>query len=225
MPTRSGLLIGKIFGIPIYLHASWVIIFVLITVTLQGQFASAHPQWTDTQHWIVGVVTSLLFFASVLFHELAHSAVAMAYKIPVDSITLFVFGGVARISREPSRPIQEFNITIAGPMASFLLAGLFFALTLFFPYNTMPGALANWLWKTNASLGFLNLIIPGFPLDGGRILRAIVWGFTKDFTRATKVAAGSGKLVAYDTPAEIFRSNNPEVKIFLDSLPRIGSGE
>ena len=98
MPTRPGLLIGRILGIPIYLHASWVIIFVLITVTLEGQFAQQHPQWTSAQHWSVGVVTSLLFFASVLFHELSHSVVALAYKIRVASITLFVFGGVARIT-------------------------------------------------------------------------------------------------------------------------------
>jgi Zn-dependent protease len=196
MPTRSGLLIGKIFGIPIYLHASWVIIFVLITITLQTQFAQEHPQWTSAQHWLVGIVTSLLFFASVLFHELSHSAVARAYKIPVVSITLFVFGGVARIGREPSKAIQEFNIAIAGPIASLFLAAVFYGLTLFFPYSTMPGALGTWLWETNASLAVFNLL-PGFPLDGGRIFRAIVWGITKDFTRATKVAAGSGKLVAY----------------------------
>jgi Zn-dependent protease/predicted transcriptional regulator len=196
MPTRSGLLIGKIFGIPIYLHASWVIIFVLITVTLQSQFAQEHPQWTSGQHWLVGVGTSLLFFASVLFHELSHSAVARVYKIPVVSITLFVFGGVARIGREPSKAIQEFNIAIAGPIASLFLAGAFFVMTLFFPYSTMPGALATWLWETNASLAVFNLL-PGFPLDGGRIFRAVVWGVTKDFTRATKIAAGSGKLVAY----------------------------
>src|SRR5262245_643146 len=196
MPTRSGLLIGKIFGIPIYLHASWVIIFVLITMTLQGQFAQEHPQWTAAQHWTVGIATSLLFFASVLFHELSHSVVARAYKIPVISITLFVFGGVARIGREPSKAIQEFNIAIAGPIASLFLAGAFFGLTLIFPYSAMAGALATWLAETNLSLALFNLV-PGFPLDGGRILRAIVWGITKDFTKATKVAARSGKLIAY----------------------------
>ena len=196
MPTRPGLLIGRILGIPIYLHASWVIIFVLITVTLEGQFAQQHPQWTSTQHWSVGVVTSLLFFASVLFHELSHSVVALAYKIRVASITLFVFGGVARITRDPSKAIQEFNIAVAGPLASFFLAGVFYGLTRFFPYSTMPGALVTWLWETNLLLGLFNLL-PGFPLDGGRIFRAMVWGITKDFTRSTKVAAASGKLVAY----------------------------
>ena len=170
MPTRPGLLIGRILGIPIYLHASWVIIFVLITVTLEGQFAQQHPQWTSAQHWSVGVVTSLLFFASVLFHELSHSVVALAYKIRVASITLFVFGGVARITRDPSKAIQEFNIAVAGPLASFFLAGVFYGLTRFFPYSTMPGALVTWLWETNLLLGLFNLL-PGFPLDGGRIFR------------------------------------------------------
>jgi Zn-dependent protease/predicted transcriptional regulator len=196
MNRSSGLLIGRILGIPIYVHASWVIIFVLITMTLEGQLAQEHPQWTPTQHWSVGLLTSLLFFASVLFHELSHSSVALAYKIRVDSITLFVFGGLARISRDPSKAIQEFNIAIAGPIASFFLAAVFYGVTLLFPYSTMVGALATWLWQTNFILGLFNLL-PGFPLDGGRVFRAVVWGVTKDFTRATKVAAASGKLVAY----------------------------
>jgi Zn-dependent protease/predicted transcriptional regulator len=194
--NASGVLIGRILGIPIYVHASWVIIFVLITMTLEGQLAQEHPQWTPTQHWSLGIATSLLFFASVIFHELSHSVIAQAYKIRVDSITLFVFGGVARISRDPSKAIQEFNIAIAGPIASFFLAAVFYAVTIFFPYTTMPGALATWLWETNFVLAIFNLL-PGFPLDGGRIFRAIVWGITKDFTRSTKVAGTSGKIVAY----------------------------
>src|ERR1700730_4444168 len=196
MDATSGLRIGRILGIPIYLDASWVIIFVLITMSLAVQFTQEHPQWTSAQHWTVGVATSLLFFASVLFHELSHSAVALSYKIRVVSITLFVFGGLARIGREPSNAIQEFNIAIAGPLASFFLAGVFYGLRLFFPYSTMTGALAAWLAETNAALAVFNLL-PGFPLDGGRVFRAIVWGVTKDFTRATKVAGTSGKIVAY----------------------------
>ena len=99
MNPGSSLRIGRILGIPIYIHASWVFIFVLITMSLGAQFTQQHPQWTPTQHWSVGVLTSLLFFASILFHELSHSMVARAYKIRVDSITLFVFGGVARIAQ------------------------------------------------------------------------------------------------------------------------------
>jgi Zn-dependent protease/predicted transcriptional regulator len=196
MPISPGFRIGRIFGIPIYVHASWFIIFVLITSMLGMQFTQEHPQWTAAQHWTVGVITSLLFFASVLFHELSHSMIARIYKIRVISITLFVFGGVARLGREPSKPIQEFNIAIAGPIASLVLAAGFSTLTLFFPYTQIVGALAKWLWQTNAWLALFNLL-PGFPLDGGRVFRAIVWGVTKNFARATKAAALSGKVVAY----------------------------
>ncbi|PYT52848.1 MAG: protease [Acidobacteria bacterium] len=196
MPTRPGLKIGRILGIPIYLHASWVIIFCLITFSLAMQFTQLHPQWSSAQHWTLGILTSVLFFGSVVLHELAHSVVAQYYKIPVVSITLFIFGGIARIGREPSRAIEEFNIAIAGPLASGFLAGGFYVLTLLFPYSQMTGALATWLWQTNAALAAFNLL-PGFPLDGGRIFRAVVWGATKNFAKATRVAAASGKLVAY----------------------------
>jgi Zn-dependent protease/predicted transcriptional regulator len=196
MNRGAGLRIGKILGIPIYLHSTWVFIFAAITYIIASQFKQEHPLWTDTQHWAVGVLTSLLFFASVLFHELSHSVVAQHYKIRVVSITLFLFGGLARIEREPSKAIQEFNIAIAGPLASGLLAGGFFVLTLLFPFSQAVGALATWLCRTNAALAVFNLL-PGFPLDGGRIFRAIVWGVTKNFEKATRVAGASGKLIAY----------------------------
>ena len=196
MPTKSGFRIGSILGIPIYLHASWLLIFGLITYSLGMQFTQSHPQWSSTQHWTVGVLTSMLFFASVLFHELSHSVVAMHYKIRVASITLFLFGGVARIGREPSKAIQEFNIAIAGPLASYFLCVFFFGLTLLFPYSDALGALGLWLAQINFAVATFNLL-PGFPLDGGRIFRAAVWGATKDFTRATRVASVSGQLVAY----------------------------
>jgi Zn-dependent protease len=196
MPTKSGFRIGSILGIPIYLHASWLLIFVWITYSLGELFKQTHPQWSSTQYWTVGVVTSVLFFGSVLFHELSHSVVAMHYKIRVVSITLFIFGGVARIGREPSKAIQEFNIAIAGPIASYFLCGLFFAVMLAFPSNDAIGAAGQWLVIINLSVATFNLL-PGFPLDGGRIFRAAVWGATKDFTRATRTASVSGQLVAY----------------------------
>jgi len=195
VPT-SGIRIGRIFGIPIYLHSSWFIIFALITYSLAGQFASDHPDWTQTQHWTLGLLTSLLFFGSVLFHELAHSVVALRYKIPVVSITLFVFGGVARIGREATTAKQEFNIAVAGPLSSYLLTGGFWLLTHVFPSSEMVGALAGWLWWINIRLATFNLV-PGFPLDGGRIFRAIVWGVSGNFERSTRIAAGAGKLIAY----------------------------
>src|SRR6266403_2911330 len=196
MNSGSGLRVGKILGIPIYLHASWVIVFALITFSLAMQFTQEHPDWSTGQHWAVGILTSFLFFGSVLFHELSHSVVAKYYKIRVVSITLFIFGGVARIEREPSKAIQEFNIAIAGPLASFFLFVVFKGLTLIFPYSEMLGALAAWLAYINVRLALFNLI-PGFPLDGGRIFRAIVWGVTKDHSRATHIAGTIGKLVAY----------------------------
>ena len=144
MPIRTtGFRIAKILGIPIYLDASWLLIFGLITYALAMNFGQLHPQWTPSQHWTLGILTSLLFFGSVLFHELAHSVVALYYKIPVHSITLFIFGGLARIGREPSKPIQEFNIAVAGPLASFFLAGVFGGLNLLFPSEQMVGALAG----------------------------------------------------------------------------------
>jgi Zn-dependent protease/predicted transcriptional regulator len=196
MAIRPGLKIGRILGIPIYIHSTWLFIFALITYSLAIRFTQEHPQWTIAQHWTVGVLTSLLFFGSVIFHELSHSVIAKHYKIPVVSITLFIFGGVARIGREPSRAIEEFNIAIAGPLASGFLAAVFFGLTLLFPYSQMMGALATWLWETNLGLAIFNLL-PGFPLDGGRIFRALVWGISKDFAKATRIAGASGKLVAY----------------------------
>ncbi|HVB33150.1 MAG TPA: site-2 protease family protein [Patescibacteria group bacterium] len=196
MFSKSGVKIGRVMGIPIYLHPSWYVIFLLITVTLATQFSSQHPEWSPAQHWTLGIVTSLLFFGSVLFHELGHSTVAMRYKIPVLSITLFIFGGLAEIAREPERPMQEFNIAMAGPLASFLLAGLFLGVAQPFAPSSMIGTTAQWLAYINALLGAFNLV-PGFPLDGGRILRSIAWAWTKNFNRATQLASRSGQGIAY----------------------------
>lgn len=188
--------IGKILGIPIYLHSTWVIVFAAITYSLYDQFSHEHPGWPVAQAAAVGVLTSLLFFASLLFHELAHSVVAQHYRIRVVSITLFIFGGVASIERDPSSAIQEFNIAIAGPIASALLAGGFLGLGVMFPANAVVQAFTGSLWVTNGLLAAFNLL-PGFPLDGGRIFRAILWGATKNFSRATRIAGASGRLIAY----------------------------
>jgi Zn-dependent protease/predicted transcriptional regulator len=188
--------IGKILGIPIYLHATWVIIFAGITYSLAMQFEQQNPGWSPAQQWSVGVFTSVLFFASLLFHELAHSVVAQHYQIRVLSITLFIFGGVASIERDPSRAMQEFNIAIAGPLSSGLLAFLFVGLAAIFPANETVKSSAIWLGSMNGWLALFNLL-PGFPLDGGRIFRAILWGATKNFSRATRIAGSSGRLIAY----------------------------
>jgi Zn-dependent protease/predicted transcriptional regulator len=196
MFQSQGIRIGRILGIPIYLDLSWILVFGLITFSQSNFFAQQHPHWTGPQHWALGAVTSILFFSSVVFHELAHSVVAQHYKIKVLSITLFLFGGLARIARDPSQAIQEFNIAIAGPLASGFLAGVFYGVTLLFPDSEMLGAVASQLALTNGMLALFNLL-PGFPLDGGRVFRAMVWGATKDFTRATRVAGASGKLIAF----------------------------
>lgn len=194
--ASAGFQIAKIRGIPIFLDSSWLLIFGLITYSLAAQFAQQHPSWSLAQQWAVGVATSLLFFASVLFHEMAHSVVAQRYKIKVISITLFLFGGVARIGRDPSKASQEFNIAIAGPLASFFLCGLFAGIGWLFRSNEMLGALTEYLMLANLALGGFNMV-PGFPLDGGRIFRALVWWKTKNYARATRMAGTSGKFIAY----------------------------
>lgn len=196
MPRNPGMRIGKILGIPIYLHSTWIIIFAGITYQLAMQFEVEHPRWSATQHWAVGFLTSVLFFGSLLFHELGHSVVAQHYKIRVLSITLFLFGGVASIERDPPKAIQEFNIAIAGPLASGLLTACFFGLERILPTNQTVGSLAGWLWRTNGMLAVFNLL-PGFPLDGGRIFRAIIWGIKKNFSQATRIAGATGRFIAY----------------------------
>jgi Zn-dependent protease len=196
MSQAQGIRIGRILGIPIYLDLSWILIFGLITLLLASQFKEQFPNWGTTWQWVIALLTSFLFFGSVLFHELSHSVVAHHYKIRVLSITLFLFGGLARIGREPAKAIEEFNIAIAGPLASGFLAAVFAALVFLFPQNQMVGALGKQLSGTNLMLALFNLL-PGFPLDGGRMFRAAVWGATKDFARATRWAGSSGKLIAY----------------------------
>lgn len=196
MTPGSGIRIGRIFGISIYLHPSWFLIFALITLSLRTQFTAQHPSWSPAQHWMLGVITSLLFFGSVIFHELSHSLVAKHYKIPVASITLFVFGGLARIGREPSSARQEFNIAIAGPISSFFLSAVFYFVGRYSGNLEMVGATSRWLAEINFILAAFNLA-PGFPLDGGRVLRSIAWRITDDFSKAARIASRTGQLFAY----------------------------
>jgi Zn-dependent protease/predicted transcriptional regulator len=191
-----GLQIGHIFGIPIYLHPSWLIIFALITVMLGVQFTAQHPHWPPAERWTLGIVTSLLFFASVIFHEVSHSVVALHYKLPVKSITLFVFGGLSAIEKEPPSPGQEFKMAFAGPLSSLFLAGVFFVIYRYAHFGEFVGTMSYWLFEINLILGIFNLV-PGFPLDGGRVLRGIVWGITKNYRKASKIASASGRFFAY----------------------------
>jgi Zn-dependent protease len=179
------------------LHISWFLIFALVTWSLaQGYFPLEYPDLGTQAFWVLGGVTSLLFFGSVLMHELGHAYLALRNQIPVRGITLFIFGGVAQIGQEPRSPGAEFRIAIAGPIVSLGLAALFGGLWLLdqqIPYLAAP---SMWLARINFILAAFNMV-PGFPLDGGRVFRAIVWKFTGDFRRATQVAATMGQFIAF----------------------------
>lgn len=189
--------LGKLAGIPVYLDYSWFLIFVLLSWTLAtNYFPMEFKGWPVMEYWVIGAITAILLFVSVLLHELGHSVVAMRYKIPVRKITLFIFGGVAQIGSEPPYALAEFWIAIAGPIVSFALAGLFGVLQSVLSGVSPVLALAKYLAYINGTLGLFNLI-PGFPLDGGRVFRAIVWGVTNNFRRATLIAANIGRLIAF----------------------------
>ncbi len=197
--SGSGITLGRIMGITVRVDWSWVIIFTLITLMTSTQFKVWHEGWSEAQHWSAGIVTSLLFFVCIFLHEMGHSVVAKTYGIEVSSITLFIFGGVASIKREPKRPGEEFFIAIAGPLVSLALAVLFFVISGGAdPANakTIVRAIAAWVCKINILLIFFNML-PGFPLDGGRVLRSIVWKYTGDFDRSTRIAGTVGQVVAY----------------------------
>jgi Zn-dependent protease len=195
---NSSLTLGTIFGIPIRLHISWVLIALLVTFSLAGGiFPQQYPGWDAATYWAVGAATAVLFFASVLIHELGHSVVALREGIPVRNITLFIFGGVAQIGREPTSAGAEFRIAIAGPLTSLALAAGFGALSpLFRALDTPLVALAAYLAQINLLLAAFNMI-PGFPLDGGRVLRSLIWRFNGSLLTATRWASSVGRGVAF----------------------------
>ncbi len=207
---HEGFKMGRIFGITIRVAWSWLVIFALVTFNLVFAFGNMHPDWSTLLRWTVAVVTALLFFASVLVHELAHSLVAKAQGIPIHNITLFIFGGVAHIQEEPKSPGAEFVMALLGPVTSIVLGSalLFFTLLVsgglrlmqqpeavlaqFGPLTTTTA----WLGSINIILGIFNLI-PGFPLDGGRMLRSILWAITGNLRRATWWASFAGRAIAW----------------------------
>jgi Zn-dependent protease/CBS domain-containing protein len=194
---RGAMRVGSLFGIPFYVHYTWVFIFALITVNLTIIYGSRsyYPDWNGFERWAMAALTSLLFFVSVLIHELSHSLVAMSKGIPVRRITLFVFGGVSEISREAERPSVEAAIAIVGPLTSLVLGGFFFMLFL-----TMGRAeehvegVTFWLGYVNLALAVFNML-PGFPMDGGRVFRATIWAVTHNYQRATRIASITGRLI------------------------------
>ena len=199
----KSLRLGRVFGIPVEINITWVIIFLLLTYLLVNRFDSLFPFWPVYQQWTVAVITVGLFFLSVLAHELSHSLVALSRGIPVAGITLFLFGGVSHLVREPERPSEEFLISVVGPLTSIALSaaawGVFIWLSPgsgFWPLrNASPVEMVAFLlaWG-NLSVGIFNMI-PGFPLDGGRVLRAAVWAGSGSYRRATQVAARCGQAV------------------------------
>ena len=191
--NRQTIPLGRVLGIPIGLHYSWFLIFVLLTWMLAASYYPTEFQgWPTTQYWIMGAVTAILLFVSVLFHELGHAVVALYYQIPVRSITLFIFGGVAEVGAEPPSAVVEFWIGIAGPMVSFALAGILRLLQPILADVVVLLALTEYLAYVNCTLALFNLI-PGFPLDGGRVFRAVVWGITHNLWQATRIAANLGR--------------------------------
>ena len=190
--------IARVRGIPISVHYTWLIALLLITWSLSvGYFPSSHPGWGRPTYWLVGSIATILLFVSVLLHELCHSFVAQARGLVVHSITLFIFGGVSNIARESDDPQDEFLIAVVGPVCSLILAGIFWLARQAIPDNASPlGALLGYLALVNFMLALFN-ILPGFPLDGGRVLRAILWGATGSMVRGTNIASLVGQVLAF----------------------------
>lgn len=199
---RGGVPIGKAFGISLRLHYSWFFIFALVTWALAaGYFPSTYPTWSLSARIAAGLITSVLFFASVLVHELMHSIVSQRQGIPVQSITLFIFGGVSQISSEPKQPADEFRMAIVGPLSSLVIGGIL--LGVYFGLRNVDTFAAQfvtgityWLGIINLFLGVFNLI-PGFPLDGGRVLRSLIWWRSRNLKRATRIASNAGRVVGF----------------------------
>jgi Zn-dependent protease/predicted transcriptional regulator len=189
--------LGKILGIPLAVDYSWFLVVILFTWTFAvSYFPSEFKNWSTAEYWVVGAITALMLFVSVLLHELGHSLTALRYKIPVRNITLFIFGGISQISEEPVSALSEFWITIVGPIVSFILAGVFALLSLVTSGFTPLFAIVKYLAYINLILGAFNLI-PGFPLDGGGVLMSIVWAITHNRHRALLIASGVGSFIAY----------------------------
>ena len=195
--------VARILGIDVRVHFSWLLIFALVTFSLADQvFPFSYPQWSEQKTWIIASIASLLFFVSVVLHEFAHSIVARAFKMSVSSITLFLLGGVASLTKEPPSARTEFFMAIAGPATCLAIGGLSLGVNALvseniqqFPSLQPVEAISGYLGWVNILVAIFNLI-PGFPLDGGRVLRSLIWGLRRDRSVATRIAARGGQLVA-----------------------------
>ncbi len=195
---RTSWRILRLFDIDIKIDSSWLLIAGIVTWALASRyFPEQYPNWSFGQYWLVGAITSLLLFLSILAHELAHSLVARRKGETVRSITLFVFGGVAEIADEPDTPAKEFVISLAGPVSSLVIAFIFMVVERTIGEASESfAASAKYLAYINLFLAIFNLI-PGFPLDGGRVLRAVIWKVTGNLKRATRIASTTGQIFAY----------------------------
>ena len=206
---RNGIKLGKLFGIQVTLDLSWIVVFLLVSWNLTMVFATWHPGWPVIESLVLAVIAALLFFGSVLAHELAHSLVARSFGVPVTEIRLFLFGGVSNLAQEPPSPNAELATTIVGPLTSIgfgltmLIAGSLIASPIHM--DSTQAAVASlgaiptlllWLGAINIGVGIFNLI-PGFPLDGGRILRALIWALTRDMRKATLWASSVGQATGW----------------------------
>ena len=188
--------IARVIGIPIYLHFSWLIIFGLIVWTLStGYFPAQYPDLPASSYWAKGLVASLLFFVSIVLHELGHAVVALRHGLRTRSITLFIFGGVAQLEKDPRDGRAEFWMAAAGPLVSLALAGLFYACATLPFVGPSTAAVAKYLALINLILALFNLV-PAFPMDGGRLLRGALWGSIGK-ARATRIASGAGTFFAF----------------------------
>jgi Zn-dependent protease/predicted transcriptional regulator len=192
----SALTLFRVFGIPVRVHASWLVIYSLIAWSLSvGYFPHVLPDVPLRTHWVSGLVAALLLFVSVFLHELSHSVVARRHGLPVTAITLHVFGGVSELGREPESPGVEFQMAIVGPLTSFALGGLAFVAVARVGDQATVAAILRYLSLVNFAVGVFNLV-PGFPLDGGRVLRAALWHARGNLQWATRVASRAGSIVA-----------------------------
>jgi Zn-dependent protease/predicted transcriptional regulator len=199
---RTDIKLGRVFGIQIGLHYSWFLIAFLIVLSVAGGFSVAHKDWSQMLIWSLAVVTALLFFVSLLLHELAHSLVAQSRNLPVRAITLFALGGVSQIEKHPADARTEFWMAIVGPITSCAIGCVCLGAALLCGWT--PGtsgatpvvAMLVWLGYINFGLGIFNMI-PGYPLDGGRVLRAALWWKTGNAERSTRLAARIGQGIGF----------------------------
>lgn len=192
---RSQIKLGKIFGIQIGIHYSWFLIVFLLVASLNSQFRTDHPQWGDPLSLSLALLTAVLFFVSLLLHEMSHSLFAKSHGLPVREITLFALGGVSQIEKNPQSAKTEFWMAFAGPLMSAAIGGICFAFRTVAGASTSPAfAVVSWLGYINLALAGFNMI-PAYPLDGGRILRAAIWWKTGDPERSTRMAARVGQSV------------------------------